>query len=388
MNEKILKLNDIKNTNLQTVLGILLRSDGLSRTEIARETGCDNTTVSRAVRELIRRGILIPGEKTEQEHGRPREKLNFNPDGPALIGISLEAERINGVVTDLRGQVREREQVVFCGIPDRKQFLSAAAGVIRNMRERAKERFVGMGAAVFGSYSGPDFRLENAAALPALNGMELRPILNQAAGCEVTICDHLVARMAFLSRMFPEFNSGSVMLVSSGSGIGSLIAEQGRFLFVRNNHGGELGHTISVPDGILCGCGRRGCLETVASIRALLHACRRKLGNPNLNFEDLCRLFQAGNGIAAAEVRSAAAYLGMAIANHLNSYLMDRLILTGRILELGPEFQSMLEENIKSLVFPLVKSGLSMHFIRLDSDNSLARGAAIFASRFYYIASA
>lgn len=388
MKEKILKLNDIKNTNLQTVLGILLRSDGLSRTEIARETGCDNTTVSRAVRELIRRGILIPGEKTEQEHGRPREKLNFNPDGPALIGISLEAERINGVVTDLRGQVREREQVVFCGIPDRKQFLSAAAGVIRNMRERAKERFVGMGAAVFGSYSGPDFRLENAAALPALNGMELRPILNQAAGCEVTICDHLVARMAFLSRMFPEFNSGSVMLVSSGSGIGSLIAEQGRFLFVRNNHGGELGHTISVPDGILCGCGRRGCLETVASIRALLHACRRKLGNPDLNFEDLCRLFQAGNGIAAAEVRSAAAYLGMAIANQLNSYLMDRLILTGRILELGPEFQSMLEENIKSLVFPLVKSGLSMHFIRLDSDNSLARGAAIFASRFYYIASA
>lgn len=381
MKEKILKLNDIKNTNLQTVLGILLRSDGLSRTEIARKTGCDNTTVSRAVRELIRRGILIPGEKTEQEHGRPREKLNFNPDGPALIGISLEAERINGVVTDLRGQIREREQVVFCGIPDRKQFLSAATEVIRNMRERTKERFSGMGAAVFGSYSGPDFRLENAAALPALNGMELRPFLNQAAGCEVTICDHLVAKMAFLARMFPEFNSGSVMLVSSGSGIGSLIAEQGRFLFVRNNHSGELGHTISVPDGILCGCGRRGCLETVASIRALLHACRRKLGNPDLNFEDLCRRFQAGNEIVAAEVKSAAAYLGMAISNQLNSYPMDRLIITGRILELGPEFQSMLEENIKSLVFSSVKSGLSMHFIRQDSDNSLARGAAIFAGR-------
>ena len=211
--------------------------------------------------------------------------------------------------------------------------------------------------------------------------MELRPFLNQTAGCEVTICDHLVAKMAFLARMFPEFNSGSVMLVSSGSGIGSLIAEQGRFLFVRNNHSGELGHTISVPDGILCGCGRRGCLETVASIRALLHVCRRKLGNPDLNFEDLCRLFQAGNEIAAAEVKSAAAYLGMAISNQLNSYPMDRLIITGRILELGPEFQSMLEENIRSLVFSSVKSGLSMHFIRLDSDNSLARGAAIFAGR-------
>ena len=102
MKEKILKLNDIKNANLQTVLEILLHSEGLSRTEIARRMGCDNTTVSRAVRELINRGILMPGEKTEQEHGRPREKLKFDPAGPALIGISLEAERIKGVVTDLR----------------------------------------------------------------------------------------------------------------------------------------------------------------------------------------------------------------------------------------------------------------------------------------------
>ena len=50
MKEKILKLNDIRSRNLQAVLEILLESEGLSRTEIARRMGCDNTTVSRAVR--------------------------------------------------------------------------------------------------------------------------------------------------------------------------------------------------------------------------------------------------------------------------------------------------------------------------------------------------
>ena len=50
MKEMILKLNDIKSTNLQRVLDILLESDGLSRIELARKMGCDNTTVSRAVR--------------------------------------------------------------------------------------------------------------------------------------------------------------------------------------------------------------------------------------------------------------------------------------------------------------------------------------------------
>ena len=381
MKEKILKLNDIKNTNLQTVLEILLHSDGLSRTEISRKTGCGNTTVTRAVKELLKRGILIPGEKIVQQHGRPQQTLKFNPAGPSLIGISLEAERINGVVTDLRGEVRERKEVIFRQSPSRKEFLAAVSLVIRALKEKTKGRFVGIGAAAYGSYSGPKFKLENAAALPVLNGFELKPFLDCEAECEVTICGHMAAKMAFLTRMFPQFNTGAVMLISSGSGIGSLISEQGRFLFVRNNQSGEFGHTISVPDGIPCGCGRYGCLETVASIRSLLQNCRTSLGKPDLSFENLCCLFQSGDSRTVREVKVAASFLGMAIANQLNSYPMDQLIITGRMLELGNDFQSMLEEKINYMVFPAVKSGLSMHFIRSDYDNSLARGAAIFAER-------
>ena len=57
MKEKILKLNDIKSTNLQAVLDVLLQTDGLSRVEIARRIGCDNTTVTRAVGALIEQSI-------------------------------------------------------------------------------------------------------------------------------------------------------------------------------------------------------------------------------------------------------------------------------------------------------------------------------------------
>ena len=381
MKEKILKLNDIRSRNLQAVLEILLQSEGLSRTEIARRMGCDNTTVSRAVRELIARKILMPGEKTGAEHGRPREKLVFDPAGPALVGISLEAERITGVVTDLRGEVRSREQIVFSSVPGREDFLAAVSRIIRAVKARAGERLAGMGAAVFGSYGGPDFTLENAAALPALNGLALRPFFEAEAGGGVAICDHLVAKMAFLTRKFPEFCSGSVMLVSSGSGIGSLISEQGRFLFVRNNHGGELGHNISVPGGLPCGCGRQGCLETVASIRALLRVCRERLARPELGFDDLCRLFQAGDAVVTEEAERAATCLGPAVANQLNSCPVDQLVVTGRMLELGQKFQDMLERVIRQLVFPSAGAGLAIRFIRLDFDNSLARGAAIFAGR-------
>ena len=100
-----------------------------------------------------------------------------------------------------------------------------------------------------------------------------------------------------------------------------------------------------------------------------------------LTFEDVCRLFQAERSGVLSAARTVANYLGTAISNQLNSYPMDRLIITGRMLELGAGFQTMLEKNIKSNVFPSVRSGLSVHFIRLDHDNSLARGAAIFSER-------
>lgn len=385
MKEKILKLNDIKNTNLRTVLDILLQSEGMSRIELARKMGCDNTTVSRAVRELIDQGIVVHGKKSEQDHGRPRITLKLNPDGPVLIGVSLEAERITGVITDLRGCVREKSQVIFSTPPSKELFLSQLQMVLRNLKQVSGDRLSGIGAAVFGNYSGPDFTIENAAALPALNGVNLQRELDQAAGFPVTICDHLVSKMSFLEREIPEFNSGTVMLISAGSGIGSLIAENGRFLFTRNNHSGELGHSISVPNGQPCSCGRRGCLETVVSIRALLKNCREKLQQPELDFDQLCKNYQSGERIIAGEVERCAEYLSTAISNQLNSYPVDKLVITGRLLELGTEFQNMLDSKISSSLFTLFREGLTKHFVRLDYDNSLARGAAIFAGRFINI---
>ena len=387
MREKILKLNDIKNKNYRTVLDILLQSKGLSRVELAQKMGCDNTTVSRAVRALIDRGIIVHGKKNEQDHGRPRITLELNPDGPVLIGVSLEAERITGVITDLRGKVREKKQVIFQSFPSKELFFQELHKILNDLKQLAGTRLSGIGAAVFGNYSGTDFTLENAAALPALNGVNLQKELNKAAGLPVTICDHLVSKMSFLERELPEFNTGTVMLISAGSGIGSLIAENGRFLFTRNNHSGEFGHSICIPGGEPCSCGRKGCLETVVSIRALLRICREKLEQPDLSFEQLCGLYQSGNKNLAEEVDKCAEYLSTAISNQLNCYPVDKLVITGRLLELGPGFQEKLESAITSSLFTLYKQGLTKHFVRLDYDNSLARGAAIFAGRFIDVCS-
>ena len=94
MTKKIITLNEVKRNNLRSVLALLLRSEGLSRIEIAGILGCDNTTVSRAVRELIDRGIINTGNKNGSSNGRPRVTLRMNPAGPSLIGIALESDGV------------------------------------------------------------------------------------------------------------------------------------------------------------------------------------------------------------------------------------------------------------------------------------------------------
>ena len=111
--EKILKLNDIKTRNMLALLGLLLEHESLSRIELARKMNCDNATVTRVVRDLLGRGLLVSSGRTELRHGRPREQLSLNPDGRYIIGIALAPDGITGTVTDLRGRVKVREQVFF-----------------------------------------------------------------------------------------------------------------------------------------------------------------------------------------------------------------------------------------------------------------------------------
>ena len=381
MKNQIIKLNDVKSANTRAVLEILLQSEGISRIELARKMNCDNTTISRVVRELMQQGVIISGTKSEQAHGRPRVSLNINPDGPGLLGISLEPDRIVGVLTDLCGRVRKCETLLFDGVPEKKRFLYSIESLIRRLSDVADERLLGIGASVFGSYSGEDYILENAAAFPQLNGLALAPFFEKCAGRKVEICDHLVSKMHFISHEYPEVNLGTTLLISAGRGIGLVIAENARLLFSPNNHGGEFGHSIYVPNGLLCACGRRGCLETVSSLTAVLQNCRQKLKRSDLDINDLAELLEQKNSVVEKELQTAVDLLGIAITNQLNNYPVKNLVITGTMLIFGDKFKEWLTERIMLNAFSSVKKSLNIHFIALDDDHSLARGAAILAAQ-------
>lgn len=382
MTKKIITLNEVKRNNLRSVLALLLRSEGLSRIEIAGILGCDNTTVSRAVRELIDRGIINTGNKNGSSNGRPRVTLRMNPAGPSLIGIALESDGVTGVLTDLKSEPFRVERIRFNQTPTKDEYLGMAAEIVRKLQDIAGERIAGFGATVFGSYYGQECILEKVAAMPALDGVKLIPFFSDITGKKSLVCDHAVAISRFLIRQYPELTAGTVMLVTAGKGLGVVIMEDGKPLFCRNHHGGEFGHTVRIPDGVPCACGRRGCLETAVSSTVLLRKYQEKLGQP-ATFSEFTAAFRQGNEIAVSVIKPAVSILSTAVAEQLNNYPVDKLVIAGDLPELGEQFEKEFRRQVTESVFSLVRDGLNFHFCSGGTADSLAIGASILAAEKY-----
>lgn len=372
--EKILKLNDIKTRNMLALLGLLLEHESLSRIELARKMNCDNATVTRVVRDLLGRGLLVSSGRTELRHGRPREQLSLNPDGRYIIGIALAPDGITGTVTDLRGRVKVREQVFFPPQRTRELFLETLGSITSRLLQSALGRLAGVGVSTFGA--GMGVMPNNTANFPELNGLRLQDFFLENFRLRPEFSDMMICRMYYELIRHRESRSGSVLFLSAGNGIGMAAAIDGKIVFSRERHGGELGHNICEPDGLPCACGRRGCLETRCSSQAILRKARELFRRPGLTFREFAGAYRNQEPGTKEIVEDAVRFLSVTLANLLNNLAPDRLIFSGELSELGDKFFDLLEMSVRNLLFPFAEKNLT--FVRRDMDDECdAVGAAL-----------
>jgi predicted NBD/HSP70 family sugar kinase len=133
-----------------------------------------------------------------------------------------------------------------------------------------------------------------------------------------------------------------------GQGIGAGIVLGGE-VFQGDGHGaGEIGHVAVVDDGAQCRCGRFGCLETVASSRAIVAAATAAAAaNPRsplrsaldtrgeITLDDVRQALEAGDETAHAVVVAAGRALGRAIAGLIGALNVNRILLLGSVADLG-----------------------------------------------------
>jgi glucokinase len=145
----------------------------------------------------------------------------------------------------------------------------------------------------------------------------------------------------------------SVVIVCTGLG-GSLFLN-GELYQGHSRRAGEIGHTTVLPDGPLCACGGRGCLETMASGGAILRSIRTS--NSPLRTQDhltYLQVFEAadrGDKEIVDILDRVGHYLGIGLANMVNTLNPERMILCGQLNHGSKFFRPGVEEEMTHRVF-------------------------------------
>jgi predicted NBD/HSP70 family sugar kinase len=294
-----------------------------------------------------------------------------NRNGPHALCLHIGASSRHAAIVDLAGNVVLRDTMIEP--PEERcrrnheellgDGLNALTSLIRQAEARGipEEAIVGGGVIVAGPADTETGYVRVLPSLPALQGThlvrDLEEGLEASAGRRVRFWLENDAKGAGLAELYLG-ESRSVrdfVVLLLGAGLGGALIQGGELRHGHTHQAGEVGHMTVQPDGPLCPCGSRGCLETVASGKAILRAVRQSgsslAGRPDLHYLHVVAAAQAGDQEILGVFQRMGHYLGIGIANLVNILNPCKVILTGQLARAAEFFLPAVKEELNNRVF-------------------------------------
>ena len=168
---------------------------------------------------------------------------------------------------------------------------------------------------------------------------------------------------------------GSLMVITIGTGIGSGLILNGQLWSGADGFASEFGHVIVKPEGRVCRCGNRGCLEQYASAGALVRYGKGRLP------EELARLADSGDLAALAAFDRLGYWLGIPLAGLVNTLNLEGIIIGGGVAASFRHFEDKLCQTIKGGTFPQISQHLKIRQLELGDDAGLLGGLKLLLSQ-------
>jgi predicted NBD/HSP70 family sugar kinase len=360
--------------NLALVLQTVANStDPISRAAVAGSTGLTRATVSALVDDLVAGALLAEVEPPPRNGaGRPAVGLTLAPEGPAGLGLEINVDYRAACVVDLTGAVRHRlvehADQRLSDAPTALAALGLLAGQARSLAAADSLTLAGAALAVPGLVAAegvvrvaPNLGWQDVAASTLLGSS---PALQ---GLPLTVDNE--ANLAALSELGTAELPPSFVYVSGEIGIGAGIVLDGLLYRGVRGWSGEIGHVPVAPQGPLCRCGARGCLEQYAGQEAVLRAA----GVPTL--AALAAAAERGEPSALTALTGAGTALGMVIATVVNLLDIDTIVLGGSYGSLLPWLRGPVAAEVGRRVLTAEWSPVTLRASALGADAAM-RGAA------------
>lgn len=367
------------------------------RHDLSDRFGTSAATISRAVGLLLAKGLVTETAADVACAGRKPLCLEVNPKLTTLLGLEIDADRVTAVVTDVsgtllgRGAVRSDANQGFGAVLRAgRQAVSRALDDARVTRRQIDHLGVGHP----GDLDPQRGRCVLWHNVTGWRDVPLRSKLQEAFRMEVTLDDRSRAIALAERRTSPEDGKHpNAMYVQVGTGIGMGIFVDGRLYRGATQAGGEIGNLVIDPDGALCSCGKRGCVEAYATIGAVLRYVRDSLaagaqwlgpGAPGrleeITIDMVAAAAAQDEGVAAAALERAGTALGLGVANAVQILNPSLVVLCGRLVRLaGERLLGPVDRTVRQRCVERASRGLEIRVSRPKKDIS-AIGCALLAA--------
>jgi predicted NBD/HSP70 family sugar kinase len=259
----------------------LIRSEGeISRSQIARRSALIEKTISGIVKSLIDCGVIVEAGYAKSTGGKRPVLLRLNDKDMYAVGVTFDVARCLVVLCAINGTEIGRSELRGTGTEQPAAVLKRIAAALQRLLQRRdidKTSIVGICVAMGGRRGTPEGWHVNAPWVDLWEPFPTEDELARLTG--ISVSRENDANCAALGEYWTTGKSSrDFVTFYQAYGIGCGIVVGGSIYRGSSGNADEIGHTLADPAGQDCWCGRRGCLHTVASPRAVTDLIARTPG--------------------------------------------------------------------------------------------------------------
>lgn len=322
----------LRQINARRIMDLLWQEGPVSRAELVRRTSISAPTMSRLMESLERAGLVECDPELQRSSGRPAAVYRPARKGAQVIGVMVGIRDTHVTATGLDGVLDPNRSVSFSTPHTYGNFMTKLAEQVVRVRDMAPAPCLGVGFSVPGLVLDADQRIALSPNLHFLDGCQ--PGLDLEQRVKVPVLLHQEEHgFCIAERMFGAARGiDNFAVVDICDGLGMAVVSGGRLVTGSRGFGGELGHMTIDPAGEPCGCGNRGCLETVATDLAFTRNVSRQAGR-KINIEAAVKAFREGRWNASELMYDALDNLARGVGMIINVFNPELVLVHGSIFE-------------------------------------------------------
>jgi len=397
-NKENISNTDFKRFRQQSfILEYLYRMGEATNPELAKVTNMSSPTINKLLTELIKTGLVEEKGFGESIGGRRPNLYGLNPNAKYIISIDIDCRMIKMGVFNLQNEAVSDIITYFDNVKNKKRVFEEIFQRLDALLAKLnlpQNQFLGIGISLPGlieaktgeTYSDlliDDKTLEETFEaryhLPTFTGNDSRVMA--------------LGEQAFGSAR----NKDNVLCVNICDGIGMGMIVNGKIYEGKSGFAGELGHINVVEDGLMCTCGKKGCLETVASGTALIHTAQKEIAegkqslitemvDGDLNSIHVSTIIEAmenGDVFAIELISQAGYYLGKGIAGLIHIFNPEMVIIGGKVASAKDFLLDPIHQSLNKYTINRIKQDTQIIASSLEGKVKLLGAVAMVMNRLF-----